>query len=78
MHGSSLQRLAMGSKRFAAAKLVGARRLTVKLRGRPQTPNWSRGCTISSSARGDTTDVHGPLQRLLASGRKFFAHDASH
>src|ERR1700733_298226 len=39
--------------------------LTVKLRGRTQAPNWSRGRTISSRARGDTTDSHGPLQRLL-------------
>jgi hypothetical protein len=27
--------------------------------------DWSRGCTLSSRARGDTTDVHGPLKRLL-------------
>jgi hypothetical protein len=40
-------------------------RLTVKLRGRTQAPDWSRGRTLSSSARGDTTDSHGPLQRLL-------------
>jgi hypothetical protein len=26
---------------------------------------WSRGRTISPSARGDTTDAHGTLQRLL-------------
>jgi hypothetical protein len=37
----------------------------VKLRGRLTTPNQSRGRTISSRARGDTTVVHGPLQRLL-------------
>src|SRR5215469_7066695 len=41
------------------------RGLTVKLRGRPGAPDWSRGCTLSSRTRGDTTDVHGPLQRLL-------------
>ena len=40
--------------------------LTVKLRGRAQAPGWSRGCTLSSPTRGDTTDSHGPLQRLLA------------
>ena len=40
-------------------------RLTVKLRGRPKAPDWSRGCTLSCRTRGDTTDVHGPLQRLL-------------
>jgi hypothetical protein len=39
--------------------------LTVKLRGRAQAPNQSRGCTLSSRARGDTTEHHGPLQRLL-------------
>jgi hypothetical protein len=40
-------------------------RLTVKLRGLAQAPDWSRGRTVSSSARGDTTALHGPLQRLL-------------
>src|SRR5580700_1937485 len=39
--------------------------LTVKLRGRTEVPDQSRGRTISSRARGDTTDSHGPLQRLL-------------
>ena len=28
-------------------------------------PDWSRGRTLSSRARGETTDSHGPLQRLL-------------
>jgi hypothetical protein len=37
----------------------------VKLRGRPEAPDWSRGRTISSRARGDTTALHGSLQRLL-------------
>src|ERR1700719_2244889 len=41
------------------------RLLTVKLRGRPAAPDESRGCTLSSSTRGDTTDSHEPLQRLL-------------
>src|SRR5579863_9992671 len=41
-------------------------RLTVKLRGRALAPDWSRGCTLSSRTRGDTTVLHGPLQRLLA------------
>jgi hypothetical protein len=40
-------------------------RLTVKLRGRAQASDWSRGCTLSSRTRGDTTALHGPLQRLL-------------
>jgi len=37
----------------------------VKLSGRTQAPDWSRGCTLSFSTQGDTTDFHGPLQRLL-------------
>jgi len=41
------------------------RRLTVKLRGRAAEPDWSRGRNISPSARGDTTALHGTLQRLL-------------
>src|SRR6201998_3633039 len=39
--------------------------LTVKLRGRAEAPNRSRGRTLSSGARGDATHGHGPLQRLL-------------
>jgi len=35
------------------------------LAGRVMPPNWSGGCTTSPSTRGDTTDFHGPLQRLL-------------
>ena len=41
------------------------RLLTVKLRGRAEASAWRRGRTLSSSARGDTTEHHGPLQRLL-------------
>ena len=41
------------------------KRLTVKLSGRTQAPDWNRGCTLSFSTHGDTTDFHGPLQRLL-------------
>src|SRR5262249_2059038 len=56
-------------KRSSRALLQGtvppAIRLTVKLRGRPEAPDWSRGCTLSSRTRGDNTDLHGPLQRLL-------------
>ena len=40
-------------------------RLTVKLRGRAEAPDQSRGCTLSPSTRGDTPDFHGPLQRWL-------------
>jgi hypothetical protein len=40
-------------------------RLTVKLSGRAQAPDWSRGRILSPRARGDTTEFHGPLQRLL-------------
>ena len=39
--------------------------LTVKLSGRTQAPDWSRGRILSFRARGDTTELHGPLQRLL-------------
>jgi hypothetical protein len=39
--------------------------LTVKLRGREKEPGQSRGRTLSSRARGDTTEPHGTLQRLL-------------
>jgi hypothetical protein len=39
--------------------------LTVKLRGRAPRPDGSRGCTLSYRTRGDTTESHGPLQRLL-------------
>jgi len=41
------------------------RLLTVKLSGRTQAPDQSRGRTMSSRAHGDTTELHGPLQRLL-------------
>jgi hypothetical protein len=58
---SSSQRCATGSKDPLRSRCANRRRLTVKLRA----PDWSRGCTISSRARGDTTDFHGPLQRLL-------------
>jgi hypothetical protein len=36
--------------------------LTVKLRGRAQAPDWSRGRTLFFRAHGDTTEHHGPLQ----------------
>src|SRR5580658_1943423 len=39
--------------------------LTVKLRGRPEALDWSRGRTLFPRARGDTTEHHGPLQRWL-------------
>src|ERR1700693_269063 len=39
--------------------------LTVELRGRIEAPNQSRGCILSYRASGDTTEHHGPLQRLL-------------
>jgi hypothetical protein len=37
----------------------------VKLRGRVQAFDWSSGRILSPRARGDTTELHGPLQRLL-------------
>src|SRR5438034_6578620 len=33
--------------------------------GRVAAPDWSRECTLSCRTRGDTTESHGPLQRLL-------------
>ena len=39
--------------------------LTVKLRGRASAFDWSPGCTISYRTRGDNSDCHGTLQRLL-------------
>src|SRR5438105_10511234 len=42
------------------------RRLTVKLNGRAEAPDWRRGRTISSSARGAQPPAHhGPFQRWL-------------
>jgi hypothetical protein len=32
---------------------------------RAHAPDQSRGCTLLSRTRGDTTESHGPLQRLL-------------
>ena len=37
----------------------------MKLSGRAEALDWSRGCILSSSSRGDTTEFHGPLQRWL-------------
>jgi len=42
----------------------------VKLRGRTQTPDWSRGCRMLFRTRGNTTDSHGLLQRLLGVGSR--------
>src|SRR5205823_12560934 len=51
--------------RLRSQEISWPRTLTVKLSGRAQALDWSRGRILSSSARGDTTDFHGPLQRLL-------------
>jgi len=52
------------------------RPLTVKLRGRVTAPDQSRGCTLFSSTRGDTTALHGPLQRLLCGAcAQYECHD---
>ena len=59
---------------YTLAQRVPCCRLTVKLRGRATEPDWSRGRNISPSARGDTTELHGPLQRLLDG----IAHVANH
>src|SRR5947199_5307777 len=43
-----------------------SRLLTVKLNGRAEAPDWRRGRTISSSARGAQPPAHhGPFQRWL-------------
>src|ERR1051326_1128860 len=43
-----------------------ARHLTVKLRGRPETPDQApRAHNLFSTRGADTHAVHGPLQRLL-------------
>ena len=42
--------------------------LTVKLSGRAEAPDWSRGRTLSFRAHGDTDELHGPLQRWLGAG----------
>ena len=43
--------------------------LPVKLRGRVQAPDWSRGRILSPGARGaNQTTHHGLLQRLLGAG----------
>jgi hypothetical protein len=45
----------------------------VKLRGRVEAPDWSRGRILSFHARGETTDSHGPLPRLLGSNDNFLS-----
>jgi hypothetical protein len=42
--------------------------LTVKSRGRALRLGQRRGRTLFCRARGDTTELHGPLQRLLGIG----------
>jgi hypothetical protein len=40
----------------------------VKLTGQPIRPDQRRGRTLFCRARGDTTELDGPLQRLLGIG----------
>src|SRR5437899_489206 len=56
--------LCLGSSPLSLSlhRRIWLRPLTVKLSGRAQALDWSRGRILSSSARGDTTDFHGPLQ----------------
>src|SRR5260370_779480 len=49
----------------AAIARISIRFLTPRLSGRPETPDWSRGCRLSSRTRGDTTELHGPLQAVV-------------
>jgi len=53
-------------KAIIARESAGTRgRLTVKLSGRARAPDWSRGCKLSFCTSGDTSEPHGPLERLL-------------
>src|SRR5207244_1839777 len=48
------------------SRCAGQGLLTVKLNGRAEAPDWRRGRTISSCARGAQPPTHhGPFQRLL-------------
>src|SRR6266436_5944445 len=50
----------------------------MQLRGCTTASDKRRGRTLSCRARSAKPPAHhGPLQRLLAFGRKFLAHDAS-
>jgi hypothetical protein len=53
------------SYRCRKAKPQSHGHLTVKLRGREPALDHSRGRTLASRARGETTASHGTLQRLL-------------
>ena len=53
-------------------------RSTEALQAVPMRPDWSRGRTISPSARGDTTAPHGPLQRLLGGTLNSFTQQTVH
>ena len=52
--------------RLRSQEISWPRTLTVKLNGRAEAPDWRRGRTISSSARGAQPPAHhGPFQRWL-------------
>src|SRR5207253_8305738 len=65
---SQTKGLCLGSSPLSLSlhRRICLRPLTVKLRGRPTTPDERRGRTLSPGARGaKQTTPHGPLQRLL-------------
>src|SRR3974390_1268920 len=64
------ERLERGTAIASRHLSARARHLTVKLRARPEAPEWGGGCTLLFGTGGDTTDVHGPLQRLLGASPK--------
>jgi len=49
----------------------------VKLSGRPQASDWSCGRILSPRAGSETTERHGPLQRLLGASIKLMSYLAS-
>src|SRR5262249_13022089 len=53
------------TQRVVVRRCISGVHLTVKLRAARRRPPGAVGAHCSSNTRGDTTDVHGPLQRLL-------------
>ena len=77
------QILSVRAQVAGSSVMAGLHRLTVKLSGHVRAADWSRGRTLLFRARGDTDDLHGPLQRLLGAGisqkiRRKPLHDTWH
>src|SRR5204862_7993857 len=64
---SQTKGLCLGSSPLSLSlhRRIRLRPLTVKLSGRTQASDRSRGRILFSRARGDATERHGPLQRWL-------------